>query len=98
MTEVSACSLQPLAQGGTSPTKTLQNGSPSKCPRFMKVKNWENGTIYNDTLYHSASKVSHMEISPINGCIKQYAATFCRWGNHPGKCEKEVDVMIQVIP
>uniref|UniRef100_A0A3Q1HHJ8 Nitric oxide synthase n=1 Tax=Anabas testudineus TaxID=64144 RepID=A0A3Q1HHJ8_ANATE len=41
---------------GTSPTKTLQNGSPSKCPRFMKVKNWETGTIYSDTLYHSASK------------------------------------------
>uniref|UniRef100_A0A7N6AAJ5 Nitric oxide synthase n=1 Tax=Anabas testudineus TaxID=64144 RepID=A0A7N6AAJ5_ANATE len=52
MTEVSVCSLQPLVEVGTSPTKTLQNGSPSKCPRFMKVKNWETGTIYSDTLYH----------------------------------------------
>lgn len=53
----SVVSLQPLAQGRTSPTKMLQNGSPSKCPRFLKIKNWENGTVYNDTLHHSSSKV-----------------------------------------
>lgn len=93
MTEVSVCSLQPVVEVGTSPTKTLQNGSPSKCPRFMKVKNWETGTIYSDTLYHSASKVS-----PINGWVTEVCAeAFCRWGNHPGKYEKELDVMIQVI-
>lgn len=58
-TEVPVCCLQPTAEGKTSPTRTQQqNGSPSKCPRFMKVKNWENGGIYNDTLYHSASSVS----------------------------------------
>lgn len=94
MTKVSVCSLQPPAQGRTSPTKMLQNGSPSKCPRFMKVKNWENGTIYNDTLYHSASKVSHMQISPIIGWIKQWAAAFCRWGNHAGKDEKKLDMPV----
>lgn len=47
----------PPAQGRVSPNKTLQNGSPTKCPRFMKVKNWETGTVYTDSLYHSASKV-----------------------------------------
>ncbi|KAF4074241.1 hypothetical protein AMELA_G00237230 [Ameiurus melas] len=40
-----------------SPTKTPQNGSPTKCPRFMKVKNWETGVVYNDVLHHSCSKV-----------------------------------------
>uniref|UniRef100_A0A672RH02 Nitric oxide synthase n=1 Tax=Sinocyclocheilus grahami TaxID=75366 RepID=A0A672RH02_SINGR len=39
-----------------SPTKTVQNGSPTKCPRFMKVKNWETGALYNDTLHLSSSK------------------------------------------
>uniref|UniRef100_A0A4W4F7Y9 Nitric oxide synthase n=1 Tax=Electrophorus electricus TaxID=8005 RepID=A0A4W4F7Y9_ELEEL len=34
-----------------SPTKTLQNGSPTKCPKYMKVKNWETGVVYNDTLH-----------------------------------------------
>ncbi|KAI4820969.1 hypothetical protein KUCAC02_028924 [Chaenocephalus aceratus] len=48
---------KPPAQGRTSPTKSLQNGSPSKCPRFIKVKNWETGTHYNDTLHHSSSKM-----------------------------------------
>uniref|UniRef100_A0A672YJZ9 Nitric oxide synthase n=1 Tax=Sphaeramia orbicularis TaxID=375764 RepID=A0A672YJZ9_9TELE len=45
---------KPPAQGRTSPTKSLQNGSPSKCPRFIKIKNWETGTIYSDTLHHSS--------------------------------------------
>lgn len=54
-------SLQSPAQGKASPTKTLQNGSPSKCPRFLKIKNWETGTIYNDTLHHSSSKVRQQQ-------------------------------------
>uniref|UniRef100_A0A667ZH76 Nitric oxide synthase 1 n=1 Tax=Myripristis murdjan TaxID=586833 RepID=A0A667ZH76_9TELE len=48
---------KPPAQGRTSPSKSLQNGSPSKCPRFMKIKNWESGTVYSDTLHHSSSKI-----------------------------------------
>uniref|UniRef100_A0A4W6EAA9 Nitric oxide synthase n=1 Tax=Lates calcarifer TaxID=8187 RepID=A0A4W6EAA9_LATCA len=51
---------KPPEQGRTSPTKTLQNGSPSKCPRFIKIKNWETGTVYSDTLHHSSSKVRQM--------------------------------------
>lgn len=43
------------SQGKMSPTKSHHNGSPSKCPRFMKVKNWENGTVYNDVLHQSTS-------------------------------------------
>ncbi|KAJ3603901.1 hypothetical protein NHX12_028642 [Muraenolepis orangiensis] len=35
----------PASSGKTSPSKSVQNGSPSKCPRFMKIKNWESGTM-----------------------------------------------------
>uniref|UniRef100_A0A2I3GZ17 Nitric oxide synthase n=1 Tax=Nomascus leucogenys TaxID=61853 RepID=A0A2I3GZ17_NOMLE len=40
--------LQPPASGKQSPTK---NGSPSKCPRFLKVKNWETDVVLTDTLH-----------------------------------------------
>ncbi|XP_077571063.1 nitric oxide synthase 1 isoform X2 [Stigmatopora nigra] len=43
--------------GMMSPTKTLLNGSPSKCPRFFKIKNWETGSVLNDTLHHSSAKM-----------------------------------------
>uniref|UniRef100_A0A8C7ZHB7 Nitric oxide synthase n=1 Tax=Oryzias sinensis TaxID=183150 RepID=A0A8C7ZHB7_9TELE len=50
---------KPPAQGRTSPTKSMQNGSPSKCPRYIKIKNWETGTLYSDVLHHhNSSKVS----------------------------------------
>uniref|UniRef100_A0A8C2ZXI8 Nitric oxide synthase n=1 Tax=Cyclopterus lumpus TaxID=8103 RepID=A0A8C2ZXI8_CYCLU len=39
---------------------SLQNGSPSKCPRFIKIKNWETGTVYSDTLHQSSSKKSSL--------------------------------------
>uniref|UniRef100_A0A8D0L8P8 Nitric oxide synthase 1 n=1 Tax=Sphenodon punctatus TaxID=8508 RepID=A0A8D0L8P8_SPHPU len=42
---------QPPPSGRQSPTKNLVNGSPSKCPRFAKVKNWETGTMLHDTLH-----------------------------------------------
>uniref|UniRef100_A0A8C4TUR3 Nitric oxide synthase n=1 Tax=Falco tinnunculus TaxID=100819 RepID=A0A8C4TUR3_FALTI len=29
-----------------SPTKNTVNGSPSKCPRFVKIKNWETGSVH----------------------------------------------------
>nr|XP_020453884.1 nitric oxide synthase, brain [Monopterus albus] len=57
---------KPLAKGRTSPTKMVQNGSPSKCPRFIKIKNWETGTVYSDTLHHNSSK---MPICTENVCI-----------------------------
>lgn len=63
-------SFQPPAQGRTSPTKSLQNGSPTKCPRFIKIKNWETGTVYSDTLHHSSSKVRHTEMSSISGWME----------------------------
>uniref|UniRef100_A0A8C7URS6 Nitric oxide synthase n=1 Tax=Oncorhynchus mykiss TaxID=8022 RepID=A0A8C7URS6_ONCMY len=44
-------------EGRISPNKALMNGSPSKCPRFMKIKNVETGVTYNDTLHHSSSKL-----------------------------------------
>uniref|UniRef100_A0A674ILK7 Nitric oxide synthase n=1 Tax=Terrapene triunguis TaxID=2587831 RepID=A0A674ILK7_9SAUR len=42
---------QPPPSGRQSPTKNLVNGSPSKCPRFAKVKNWETGSVLHDTLH-----------------------------------------------
>lgn len=62
--------LQPVAESRTSPTKSLQNGSPSKCPRFLKIKNWETGAIQNDTLHNSSTKVRCMEMCFINSCKK----------------------------
>uniref|UniRef100_A0A673HC33 Nitric oxide synthase n=1 Tax=Sinocyclocheilus rhinocerous TaxID=307959 RepID=A0A673HC33_9TELE len=53
---------KPQSHGRVSPTKTVQNGSPTKCPRFMKVKNWETGALYNDTLHLSSSEVCLMLI------------------------------------
>ncbi|KAB0406205.1 hypothetical protein E2I00_002502, partial [Balaenoptera physalus] len=38
----------PPASGKQSPIK---NGSPSKCPRFLKVKNWETDVVLSDTLH-----------------------------------------------
>uniref|UniRef100_A0A3B3TMJ4 Nitric oxide synthase n=1 Tax=Poecilia latipinna TaxID=48699 RepID=A0A3B3TMJ4_9TELE len=51
------------AQGRISPIKSVQNGSPSKCPRFIKIKNWETGTLYNDVLHHSCSKVRQTRLT-----------------------------------
>ncbi|MBN3304291.1 NOS1 protein, partial [Amia calva] len=50
-------SEQPLSEGRISPTKNAANGSPSKCPRFMKVKNWESGNVLSDTLHVNSSKL-----------------------------------------
>uniref|UniRef100_A0A3P8VBK3 Nitric oxide synthase n=1 Tax=Cynoglossus semilaevis TaxID=244447 RepID=A0A3P8VBK3_CYNSE len=38
---------------------------PSKCPRFVKIKNWETGIMFNDTLHHSSIKV----VCPENACL-----------------------------
>lgn len=62
--------LQPVAESRSSPTKSLQNGSPSKCPRYLKIKNWETGAVQNDTLHNSSTKVTCMEMCFINGCKK----------------------------
>ncbi|XP_069475308.1 nitric oxide synthase 1 [Ambystoma mexicanum] len=44
-------SEQLQSSGRHSPTKSLVNGSPSKCPRFLKVRNWDSGAVLNDTLH-----------------------------------------------
>ncbi|XP_030075624.1 nitric oxide synthase 1 [Microcaecilia unicolor] len=41
--------------GRHSPTKNLVNGSPSKCPRYMKVRNWETGAVLHDTLHFKSA-------------------------------------------
>uniref|UniRef100_A0A8D2MK99 Nitric oxide synthase n=1 Tax=Zonotrichia albicollis TaxID=44394 RepID=A0A8D2MK99_ZONAL len=45
---------QPPPSGRQSPTKNA-NGSPSKCPRFVKIKNWETGSVLHDTLHLKTS-------------------------------------------
>ncbi|XP_017162270.1 nitric oxide synthase 1 isoform X1 [Poecilia reticulata] len=57
------------AQGRISPIKSVQNGSPSKCPRFIKIKNWETGTLYNDVLHHSCSKMPICSENVCNGSV-----------------------------
>ncbi|XP_075881910.1 nitric oxide synthase 1 isoform X2 [Nelusetta ayraudi] len=66
---LNAANDKPPPQGKTSPTRTAQNGSPSKCPRFLKIKNWENGTVYNDTLHHNSSKIPLCTENVCNGSV-----------------------------
>ncbi|XP_072921558.1 nitric oxide synthase 1 isoform X1 [Hemitrygon akajei] len=53
----------PFSKQEESPTKNLPNDSPSKSPRFIKIKNWETGAILSDTL-HLNSRVA-------TGCREQ---------------------------
>ncbi|XP_018409777.1 PREDICTED: nitric oxide synthase, brain [Nanorana parkeri] len=46
---------QVSASGRQSPAKNQVNGSPSKCPRYLKVKNWDTSAILHDTLHVKAS-------------------------------------------
>ncbi|XP_075424220.1 nitric oxide synthase 1 isoform X2 [Ascaphus truei] len=46
---------QESALGRQSPAKSLVNESPSKCPRYLKVRNWETNTMLHDTLHFQAS-------------------------------------------
>uniref|UniRef100_A0A8C4TCU9 Nitric oxide synthase n=1 Tax=Erpetoichthys calabaricus TaxID=27687 RepID=A0A8C4TCU9_ERPCA len=48
---------QPQTPGRSSPTKNLSNESPTRCPKFMKVKNWETGCVFSDTLHLNSSKL-----------------------------------------
>eukprot|EP00062_Callorhinchus_milii_P016791 gi/632968452/ref/XP_007900533.1/ PREDICTED: nitric oxide synthase, brain [Callorhinchus milii] len=50
------CSEQAVSPGAMSPGKTSLNGSPSKCPRFTKIKNWEMGTVLHDTLHQESGQ------------------------------------------
>ncbi|XP_067861791.1 nitric oxide synthase, brain [Heptranchias perlo] len=56
-------SEQIISSGEVSPTKSLSNGSPSKCPRFIKIKNWETGVILSDTLHLNSGRAA--------GCTEQ---------------------------
>ncbi|XP_006008471.1 nitric oxide synthase, brain [Latimeria chalumnae] len=49
-------SEQAQSSGRISSNKTVTNDSPSKCPRFMKIKNWETGSVLHDTLHLKSSK------------------------------------------
>ncbi|OXB76465.1 UNVERIFIED_CONTAM: hypothetical protein H355_014180 [Colinus virginianus] len=54
---------QPPPSGRQSPTKSTVNGSPSKCPRFVKIKNWETGSVLHDTL--------HLKTAMTTACTEQ---------------------------
>ncbi|KGL76504.1 Nitric oxide synthase, brain [Tinamus guttatus] len=55
--------VQPAPSGRQSPTKNTVNGSPSKCPRFVKIKNWETGSVLHDTL--------HLKTAMATACTEQ---------------------------
>ncbi|XP_053556478.1 nitric oxide synthase, brain isoform X2 [Bombina bombina] len=46
---------QVSSSGRQSPSKNAVNGSPSKCPRYMKIRNWETNSMLHDTLHVKAS-------------------------------------------
>ncbi|XP_010718869.1 nitric oxide synthase, brain [Meleagris gallopavo] len=54
---------QTAPSGRQSPTKSAANGSPSKCPRFVKIKNWETGSVLHDTL--------HLKTAMTTACTEQ---------------------------
>ncbi|XP_067911281.1 nitric oxide synthase, brain isoform X2 [Heterodontus francisci] len=56
-------SEQQIPSEEVSPMKSLSNGSPSKCPRFIKIKNWETGVVLNDTLHLNSGRAA--------GCTEQ---------------------------
>uniref|UniRef100_A0A8C5LQZ2 Nitric oxide synthase n=1 Tax=Leptobrachium leishanense TaxID=445787 RepID=A0A8C5LQZ2_9ANUR len=43
------------SSGRHSPAKSQANESPSKCPRYLKVRNWETNAVLHDTLHFKAS-------------------------------------------
>ncbi|KAM4709511.1 nitric oxide synthase 1 isoform 1-T1 [Discoglossus pictus] len=43
------------SSGRQSPSKNAVNGSPSKCPRYLKIRNWETNSMLHDTLHVKAS-------------------------------------------
>uniref|UniRef100_A0A669PX34 Nitric oxide synthase n=1 Tax=Phasianus colchicus TaxID=9054 RepID=A0A669PX34_PHACC len=47
----------------TRDTSCCPNGSPSKCPRFVKIKNWETGSVLHDTL--------HLKTAMTTACTEQ---------------------------
>uniref|UniRef100_A0A8C5IW47 Nitric oxide synthase n=1 Tax=Junco hyemalis TaxID=40217 RepID=A0A8C5IW47_JUNHY len=67
---------QPPPSGRQSPTKNA-NGSPSKCPRFVKIKNWETGSVLHDTLHLKTAMVSRA--APNSPSIDEWMAPFPRW-------------------
>uniref|UniRef100_A0A8C3VF72 Nitric oxide synthase n=1 Tax=Catharus ustulatus TaxID=91951 RepID=A0A8C3VF72_CATUS len=67
----------PPPSGRQSPTKNTHNGSPSKCPRFVKIKNWETGSVLHDTLHLKTAMVSRAAQNSLS--IVEWVAAFPRW-------------------
>ncbi|KAM9464495.1 nitric oxide synthase 1-like [Salvelinus alpinus] len=88
---------KPSAQGRISPNKALQNGSPSKCHRFMKIKNVETGVTYNDTLHHSSSKICIQQgWKPPKGRFDVLPLLLQSNGNDPELFEIPQDLILEV--
>lgn len=69
--------FQPPPSGRQSPTKNTHNGSPSKCPRFVKIKNWETGSVLHDTLHLKTAMVSRAGQNSLS--IVERVAVIPRW-------------------
>ncbi|XP_071065909.1 LOW QUALITY PROTEIN: nitric oxide synthase 1 [Dasypus novemcinctus] len=78
---------QPPASGKQSPSK---NGSPSKCPRFLKVKNWETDVVLTDTL--------HLKSTLETGCTDHICMGSIMLPPHQIRRPEDVRVKEQLFP
>lgn len=78
---------QSPASGKQSPTK---NGSPSRCPRFLKVKNWETDVVLTDTL--------HLKSTLETGCTEQICMGSIMLPSHHIRKSEDVRTKDQLFP
>ncbi|ETE61210.1 Nitric oxide synthase, inducible, partial [Ophiophagus hannah] len=60
-----------IVLGLFSAQKVLQNNTiqTSRCPRHLKIKNWETGTILQDALHHEAKEVLNCQNKVCQGSL-----------------------------
>ncbi|XP_078083118.1 nitric oxide synthase 1 [Mustelus asterias] len=83
-------SEQPYPPRQVSPVESLPNDSPSKCPRFIKIKNWETGAVLTDTLHLNAGKAA--------GCTEQICMGSIMMPNHQVRKPNEVQNNEKLLP
>uniref|UniRef100_A0A8D1BY32 Nitric oxide synthase n=1 Tax=Sus scrofa TaxID=9823 RepID=A0A8D1BY32_PIG len=92
---------QPPASGKQSPTK---NGSPSKCPRFLKVKNWETDVVLSDTLHLKSTLVriqwSKLQVFDARDCTTahgmfNYICNHIKYATNKGNLRSAITIFPQ---
>ncbi|XP_038647078.1 nitric oxide synthase, brain [Scyliorhinus canicula] len=79
-----------IPSGGVSPVKSLSNNSPSKSPRYIKIKNWETGNVLTDTL--------HLTSEREGGCAKQICIGSVMFPNHLVRKQHEAPKDEKLLP